>query len=184
MARVAAAADLVLVPLRPSILDIRAVDSTAAVVTASKKALLVLNACQPAQMLGDASATLYARKALLVGLGVPVAATSLAHRVDYQRALNDGEAVNEFAPDNRDRPRIHGHLRRRRQEGRGLIVATPTVARSQARRETMSMSLRLEGWTLLPLRSFPHLSLESTHAPVLDSSTEIGSYPQDSTHTR
>ena len=54
MARVAAAADLVLVPLRPSILDIRAVDSTAAVVTASKKALLVLNACQPPQMLGDA----------------------------------------------------------------------------------------------------------------------------------
>ena len=41
-----------------------------------------------------------ARKALM-GLGVPVAATSLAQRVDYQRALNDGEAVNEFAPDSR-----------------------------------------------------------------------------------
>ena len=55
-ARVAAASDLVLIPLRPSILDIRAVDSTAAVVTASKtKALLVLNACQPPQMLGEAS---------------------------------------------------------------------------------------------------------------------------------
>ncbi len=100
-ALVAATADLVLIPLRPSILDIRAVDSTAAIVRSSKtRALLVLNACLPPQMLGEASATLDARKAL-EALEMPVAATSLAQRVDYQRALNDGEAVNEFAPDSR-----------------------------------------------------------------------------------
>ena len=100
-ALVAAAADLVLIPLRPSILDIRAVDSTAAIVRSSKtRALLVLNACLPPQMLGEASATLDARKAL-EALDMPVATTSLAQRVDYQRALNDGEAVSEFAPDSR-----------------------------------------------------------------------------------
>ena len=100
-ALVAAAADLVLIPLRPSILDIRAVDSTAAIVRSSKTpALLVINACLPPQERGEAPSTADARKALET-LEMPVAATSLAQRVDYQRALNDGEAVSEFAPDSR-----------------------------------------------------------------------------------
>ncbi len=97
-AQVAAAVDLILIPLRPSILDIYAVESTAAVVTAAKtQALLVLNACIPPKEAGEAPTTAEARKAL-EGIPIPVAETSLAQRLDYTRALNEGEAVNEFAP--------------------------------------------------------------------------------------
>jgi chromosome partitioning protein len=97
-ARVAGLVDLVLIPLRPSILDIYAVESTAAVVKAAKTdALLVLNACLPPHGMGEAPTTMEARKAL-EGMSLPVAKSSLAQRMDYTRALNDGEAVNEFAP--------------------------------------------------------------------------------------
>jgi chromosome partitioning protein len=97
-AQVAAAVDLVLIPLRPSILDIYAVENTAEVVKAAKaEALLVLNACHPPQGIGEAPTTVEARKAM-EGMSLPVAKTSLSQRMDYTRALNDGEAVNEFAP--------------------------------------------------------------------------------------
>jgi chromosome partitioning protein len=90
--------DLVLIPLRPSVLDIYAVEGTAAVVKATKaRALLVLNACQPSTVAGEAGTTAEARAAL-AGMGLTVAATSLAQRMDYTRALNGGEAVSEFAP--------------------------------------------------------------------------------------
>lgn len=97
-AQVAALVDLVLIPLRPSILDIYAVESTAEVVKAAKaEALLVLNACHPPQGIGEAPTTVEARKAM-EGMALPVAKASLSQRMDYTRALNDGEAVNEFAP--------------------------------------------------------------------------------------
>ncbi len=98
---VAAAVDLVLIPLRPSILDIYAVESTAAVVRATKTpALLILNACVPPKETGESPTTGEARRAL-EAMGSPVATISIAQRMDYTRALNGGEAVNEFAPDSR-----------------------------------------------------------------------------------
>jgi chromosome partitioning protein len=97
-AKIAGIADLVLIPLRPGILDILAVGSTAEVVLATKTpALLVLNACVPPREMGEAPTTIDARRAL-TGTAIPVAETSLSQRMDYTRALNDGEAVNEFAP--------------------------------------------------------------------------------------
>ena len=97
-AQVAVAADLVLIPLRPSILDIYSVEGTAAVVKAADaRALLVLNACVPPTIAGEAATTAEARTAL-AGMGLPVAAASLAQRMDFTRALNTGEAVSEFAP--------------------------------------------------------------------------------------
>ena len=106
-ARVASAVDLVLIPLRPSILDIIAVESTAAVVQAAKTpALLVLNACLPPREAGEAAGTMEAREAL-VTLNVPVAAASLAQRVDFTRALNGGEAVTEFAPSSHAAVEMH-----------------------------------------------------------------------------
>lgn len=115
-ALVAGAVDLVLIPLRPSILDIYAVASTADVVkTSGTPALLVLNACLAPKEAGEAPTTIEARKAL-EGLPVPVAATSLAQRMDYTRALNEGEAVNEFAPDSRaaaEMARLWGEIERR-----------------------------------------------------------------------
>jgi chromosome partitioning protein len=97
-AQVAAAVDLVLIPLRPSILDIYAVESTAAVVKATRTpGLLVLNSCLPPKETWEAPTTAEARKAL-EGMSMPVAEASISQRMDYTRALNDGEAVNEFAP--------------------------------------------------------------------------------------
>lgn len=100
-AQVAAAVDLALIPLRPSVLDIYAVESTAAVVKAAKTVtMLVLNACVPPKEAGEAPTTIEARKAL-EGMQLAVAVTSIAQRMDYTRALNGGEAVNEFAPESR-----------------------------------------------------------------------------------
>lgn len=100
-AKVAGAVDLVLIPLRPSILDIYAVESTAEVVLSTKTpALLVLNACIPPREAGEAPTTTEARKAL-GNILIPVAEASLSQRMDYTRALNDGEAVNEFAPESK-----------------------------------------------------------------------------------
>jgi chromosome partitioning protein len=100
-ARVAGVADLVLIPLRPSLPDLYAVEGTAAVVkTTRTPALLVLNACLPPRETGEATTTTEARKAL-ESVPVPVAETSISQRLDYSRALNSGEAVNEFAPGSR-----------------------------------------------------------------------------------
>lgn len=100
-ARVAQIVDLALVPLRPGILDLYAVRSTIDVVAAVKtRALLVLNACPAPRGLGEASMTAEARRALSA-MSVPVAETSIGQRVDYTRALNDGSAVNEFAPESK-----------------------------------------------------------------------------------
>jgi len=97
-AKIAALADLALVPLRPSILDIYAVASTVDVVRATKTpTLLVLNACPAPREMQEAATTLEARKAL-TDAGQSLATVSLAQRLDYTRALNGGEAVNEFAP--------------------------------------------------------------------------------------
>ena len=97
-AHVAGLADLALVPLRPSILDLRAVQDTLTIITATRTpALLVLNSCIPPTAAGEAPGTLDARKAL----AAPVAETSLAQRLDFARALNAGEAVTEAAPDSR-----------------------------------------------------------------------------------
>jgi chromosome partitioning protein len=97
-ARVAGLADLVLIPLRPSILDVYAVEGTAAVVrTTRTPAMLVLNACMPPTVTGEAPTTTEARAALK-DMAVPVAEAALAQRMDYARALNSGEAVTEFAP--------------------------------------------------------------------------------------
>lgn len=100
-AQVAVVADLVLIPLRPSILDVYSVEGTATVVKASKRpALLVLNACIAPTIGGEAATTREARTAL-AGLSLPVAEASLSQRLDFTRALNSGEAVTEFAPASR-----------------------------------------------------------------------------------
>jgi chromosome partitioning protein len=96
--QVARRAALVLIPLRPSILDIQAVASTADVVRgAGVSALLVLNACPAPRGTAEASVTMDARKAL-ADYPVPVARNVICDRRDFARALNGGEAVNEFAP--------------------------------------------------------------------------------------
>jgi chromosome partitioning protein len=91
-ARVAVVADLVLIPLRPSLPDLYAVEGTAGVVkTTRTPALLGLNACLPPREPGrhwKASPS-------------PLPKHPFRNDWTNSRALNSGEAVNEFAPGSR-----------------------------------------------------------------------------------
>jgi len=105
--RVAGLADLVVIPLRPSILDIQAVGGTVEAVRGTGTlARMVLNACPAPRGMAEAAVTLDARKAL-AGYGVPVAEAAIADRRDFARALNGGEAVSEFAPASKAAAEIH-----------------------------------------------------------------------------
>jgi chromosome partitioning protein len=96
---VARQADLVLIPCRPSILDLRAVGGTVALVKqqARVEALIVLNAVASRRGAGEATATHQARQAL-AQYGLPVAPTTIGYRVDLAHALAWGLSVEEFAP--------------------------------------------------------------------------------------
>jgi chromosome partitioning protein len=96
---VAKLANLVLIPTRPAILDLRAIAETVRVVMNAKKpALIVLNAT-PAARAGvrEAAITAEARRAL-AAYDVPVAPVAITSRADLSHALVGGLAVNEFAP--------------------------------------------------------------------------------------
>ena len=95
---VARLADLVLIPTRPAILDLRAIGATVQVVMSTKRpALIVLNAVPPARGLVDASITTEARKAL-EAYGQPVASVAVGNRAALAHALTGGMAVTEFEP--------------------------------------------------------------------------------------
>ncbi len=97
--QVAKLSDLVLIPTRPAILDLRAILATLDVVKGStRRAAIVLNACQPARGAGEASSTSDARKALRA-FGVPVAAMTITQRAALSHALIGGLTATEAEPD-------------------------------------------------------------------------------------
>lgn len=96
---VAALADLVVVPTRPAILDLRAILATLDIVKgATRRAMIVLNACPPARGVGEASVTTDARHAL-AAFGVPVAPTVITGRAAFSHALVAGLTANEAERD-------------------------------------------------------------------------------------
>lgn len=96
---VARIADLVLVPTRPSILDLRAIGATVEVVKAAKRpAGILLNSCPPGRGDREAGVTLEAR-AGLASYGIDVLPGSVTQRAALAHALIDGRAVTEFEPD-------------------------------------------------------------------------------------
>ena len=96
---VAAAVDLVVIPTRPAILDLRAIRATVAIVReVGAKAVIVLNSCPPGRGIADATVTTEARTALTT-YGLPVAPVAIVQRAAMAYALNDGRAVTEFEPD-------------------------------------------------------------------------------------
>jgi chromosome partitioning protein len=99
---IARQADLVLIPCRPSILDLRAVGGTVAVVKeqARVNAIVVLNAVAARRGAGEATATHQARQAL-AQYGLPVAPMTVGYRVDLAHALAWGLSVEEFAPESK-----------------------------------------------------------------------------------
>jgi chromosome partitioning protein len=89
----ARAADLVLIPCRPAILDLRAISHTIDLIRlAGVPGVVVLNAVPPRGTLADEAAE------AIAGYGVPVSPIRLAHRSAYINSLTVGKSINEFEP--------------------------------------------------------------------------------------
>lgn len=91
----ARAADLVLIPCRAGIFDLRAIGTTTEFVKlAGRRAFVVLNALPPraSQILNDA------REAVAVH-GIDVAPVTLQQRAAYGHALTAGQTAPEYEPD-------------------------------------------------------------------------------------
>jgi chromosome partitioning protein len=96
---VAGLVDLVAIPTRPAILDLRAIRATVDIVAkAGARGVVVLNACPVGRGLAEASIVTEARHALAT-YGLPLAPVAVAQRAAFSYALNDGRAVSEFEPD-------------------------------------------------------------------------------------
>ena len=92
--RFIAVADLVVIPVRPTVLDLAALPQAVRLVQAAKaKAVFVLSAAKP-----RVSETDEVRQALVDGYGYPVARTVIHDRAAFSRALATGRAVTEFEP--------------------------------------------------------------------------------------
>lgn len=91
--------DLIVVPCRPAILDLRAIGATVEIVKAEKsRGAVVLNSCPVGRGGEEQSITREAREGLKA-YGLPIAPVSITQRVAFSHALIDGRAVTEFEPD-------------------------------------------------------------------------------------
>jgi chromosome partitioning protein len=106
-ALVAGLSDLILVPTRPAILDLRAILGTIDVVKgAARRSLIVLNACPPPRGAGEASLTGDARRAV-GAFGVPVASVPIVNRVTFSSALLTGLTAGEAEPNGKAAKEMH-----------------------------------------------------------------------------
>src|SRR5271166_2154492 len=91
----AEAADLVLIPCRPGILDLRAIGTTARIVKlAGKPAFVVLNTIPP-----RASNVLADARAAVAVHGLDVAPVAIQQRAAYAHALTAGQTAQEYEED-------------------------------------------------------------------------------------
>ncbi len=89
------AADFILVPCRPSIVDLRAIDDTIDLIKLAKKtsvAAAVLNGVPPQGSLGDEAVE------AIAGYGIAVAPVKIGHRSAFVRSLTDGLTAIEYEP--------------------------------------------------------------------------------------
>jgi len=90
----ARAADFILIPCRPAILDLRAIGSTIDLAKlANKPCAVVLNAVPPRGALAKDA------EDAIAGYGVPVAPVHLAQRAAFTHALTAGQTAQEYEPD-------------------------------------------------------------------------------------
>jgi chromosome partitioning protein len=88
-------ADLLILPTRPTILDIPATQDTiemADLAGQKGRAVIVLNGAISRTVLPDEA------KSVFEDMGVAVCPHTLGNRIDYQRALTEGKGVTEFNP--------------------------------------------------------------------------------------
>lgn len=89
----ARAADFILIPCRPAILDLRAIGSTIDLVRlASKPCAVVLNAVPPRSSVADAQEA-------VASYGVQVAPVYFTQRAAFAHALTAGQTAQEYEPD-------------------------------------------------------------------------------------
>lgn len=89
----------VLIPCRPSILDLRAIGKTVERVKATgTPAGIVLNHCPPSRAGFGESGMVQEARAALTRYRLPLCPVALVERVALSHALIDGRAVTEFAP--------------------------------------------------------------------------------------
>jgi chromosome partitioning protein len=89
----ARAADLVLIPCRPSTFDLEAIETTLLLAkTAAKPAFVVLNAVPPRGGIGKEAADGLASR------GAQVAPCLLTHRASFAHGVIDGRTAQEFEP--------------------------------------------------------------------------------------
>jgi len=92
----ARAADLILIPCRPAILDLRAIGSTIDLAKlAGKPAAVVLNAVPPRGSLPKEA------EEAIAGYGIAVAPVHIGQRAAFAHALTAGKAVQEYEPEGR-----------------------------------------------------------------------------------
>jgi chromosome partitioning protein len=90
---IAAAVDCLLIPCRPSVFDLAAIESSVKIARAARKpAAFILNACAPRGPELDQA------KEVLTRHGYPVAPVTIGDRKAFARAIISGEAVTEFDP--------------------------------------------------------------------------------------
>jgi chromosome partitioning protein len=90
----ARAADLVLIPCRPAILDLKAIRTSGDLAALAKKeAVVVLNAVPHQGKLAEEA------EEAVRSYGLPVAAVKLTQRAAYVHSLTAGQAALEFEPD-------------------------------------------------------------------------------------
>jgi len=95
----ARAADFILIPSRPAILDLEAIGTSVDIVKGLKgKAAIVLNGCPFPGKSGERAIVVEAREAL-GGYGLPVSPAAISNRVALSHSLIGGQAVTEFERD-------------------------------------------------------------------------------------
>jgi chromosome partitioning protein len=88
-------ADLILIPCRPAILDLKAISTSVDLVKlAGKRAAVVLTAVPPRGSLGDDAAA-----ALTQYDAVEVSPVRIGHRAAYIHSLTDGRTAQEYEPE-------------------------------------------------------------------------------------
>lgn len=89
----ARAADLVIIPCRPAILDIRAISNTIDLVNlAGTKAAVVLNCVPPRGTLADEA------EEAVTSYGIAVSPVRIGQRASFIHSVTSGQAVQEYEP--------------------------------------------------------------------------------------
>lgn len=87
----AKSADLILIPCRPAVFDLRAISSSVDLVQiAGKPALIVINAAQPRGSLADQA------EEAIRSYGIPVAEARITQRAAFVHSLTGGQTVLEY----------------------------------------------------------------------------------------